>query len=220
MKFFVTAQPEVPERRRDEEGRDLAGAREQKRRLAAHDVEIALEREVEEAAPLGADDLALRHAQRHVRQHAQDAQVALFQRDLHRLHVEVIAEQHGQLVAPAPVHARPSAAELGVVDDVVVDERRRVDELDHGAVTHVAVTLVPEHVRAQEEQRGPDALAAALDEVVPDERDRRDAGPGPLDEDRLDVPELRLDRGERPEQPLAVLALFRRERRDEKAVLE
>jgi hypothetical protein len=54
----------------------------------------------------------------------------------HRLDVEVVAEQHRDVVAPPRVHGQPAAAQLGLVDDVVVHERGGVDELDDRGVEH------------------------------------------------------------------------------------
>ena len=70
-------------------------------------------------------------------------QVVLGERHGHRLRVEEVAEQDGDVVAPAAVHAAPAAAHGGLVDDVVVQQGRGVDELHHrgqqdGAVAAVA----------------------------------------------------------------------------------
>ena len=43
---------------------------------------------------------------------------------------EVVAQQDGRLVAPLGVDRRGVAADHGLVEDVVVDERGRVDHLD------------------------------------------------------------------------------------------
>ena len=205
---------------RHEERRDLASAREQKGRLAAHDVEVTLEREVEQSAPLGADDLAFGHAQRHVGKEAQNAQIALFQSDLHGFHVEEIAEEDSQLVSPSAIYAWPAAAQLGIVDDVVVDQRRRVDELDHRGVVHVALALVAEKVRPEQEERGPDSLAAALDEIVADERDRRNPRTRALLEACLHELQLALDRRESRKETPPVLPLFGGKGGDEQAVFQ
>ena len=46
--------------------------------------------------------------------------------------VEEVADEHRAAVAPERVRRRAAAAELGEVDDVVVEQRRRVQQLDGG----------------------------------------------------------------------------------------
>ena len=101
--------------------------------LRADDVEVVVDGEIGAAVLLGAEDLALDHLDRRVREEPQDLEVPLGQRHGHRVHVEVVADQHRQVVAPAVVDRRPAAADVGLVDDVVVDQRGRVDELHHRA---------------------------------------------------------------------------------------
>jgi hypothetical protein len=84
-------------------------------------------------------DLALDDAQGDVAEQADDVQTILAERQRHRLEVEEIAEQDGDVIAPARVHGVPSAPQIGVVDDVVVHQRRGVDELDHRRIQHRAV---------------------------------------------------------------------------------
>src|SRR4030095_4850935 len=81
---------------------------------------------------------------------------------------------------------RLSAAPLRVVDDVVVHERRRVNELDDGRIEDGQLAGVTRQPRGHQQYRRPDALAAAVLDVTPDFRDQIDL--------RLDVAvELRLD---------------------------
>ena len=60
--------------------------------------------------------------------------VVLRERQRHRLDVEEVAEQDRDVVAPLRVDGQAAAPQLGVVDDVVVHERRGVDELDDRGV--------------------------------------------------------------------------------------
>ena len=64
----------------------------------------------------------------------------------------------------------------------------------------------------------PGRIPAAVDEVLPDEGDRRDLGAGPAIELLLDLPELRLHERERPDEALPVGPLLFREIREEKAI--
>ena len=121
---------------------DLRAAAEQERGLPADDLEVLFFGDVDVAGLRELIQLTFDHPQRHVAEQPDDLQRILRQRHRHRLDVEVVAEQHGDVVAPARVHGKPAAPEIGAIDDVVVDERRGVDELDHRRVEDGAVPLI------------------------------------------------------------------------------
>src|SRR5262249_25367239 len=68
------------------------------------------------------------------------------------------------------VHGEAPAAQLGIVDDVVVDERGSVNELDDGRVEHGAIARVTGEARGEEQHRRAHALAAARLNVASDPR--------------------------------------------------
>ena len=111
------------------------------------------------------------------------------ERHRHRLDIEVVAEQHRDVVAPPRVHGQAAAPQLGVVDDVVVDEGRRVDELDDGGIEHGPVALVAAQARRHQEDGRADPLAAAGLDVLADGRDEGN---------------LRLDMGRTAIDPLEI----------------
>ena len=100
-------------------------------------------------------------------------EAVLGERQRHRLEVQEVAEQHRDVVAPPRVHGLAPAPQLRFVDDVVVDERRGVDELDHRRVQHGALAGVAGHPRRHQQHGRADALAAAVLDVVADRRDQR-----------------------------------------------
>ena len=122
--------------------------------------------------------LALDHLLGQADQQVEHAQVLLFQSHLEGLHVEPVAGQHAFLVAPGGVGRRPPAARVGAVDNVVVHQRRGVHHLHHRAQPDGALAGVAQRVRREQQQRGPNALAAALAQVFGDLRDGADAGGG------------------------------------------
>ena len=67
--------------------------------------------------------------------------------------------------------ASAAAAHLRVVDDVVVDQRRGVDELDDRRVQHRALALVAAEPRRHQQHGRADALAAARLDVFADARE-------------------------------------------------
>ena len=72
------------------------------------------------------------------------------------------------------VDGQAAAPQLGVVDDVVVDERRGVDELHDRRVQLGVFALVAAEARRHQQDCGAHALAAALLDVLPDLGDERD----------------------------------------------
>ena len=119
------------------------------------------------------------HPQRDVAEQADDLQRILGQRHPHRLDVEVVAEQDGDVVAPPGVHGQAATPEVRPVDDVVVHQRRGVDELHDRGVQHRAIAGVAAQAGGHQEDRRPHALAAALLDIAAHLRNQRDA--------RLDV---------------------------------
>ena len=122
--------------------------------------------------------LAFDHLLRQPDEQIEHAQVLLFERHLEGLHVKPVAGQHAFLVAPGGVGRRAAAARVGAVDDVVVDQRGGVHHLHHRAQADGAGAGVAEQVRGEQQQRRPDALAAALAQVFGNFGDGADAGGG------------------------------------------
>ena len=149
-------------------GADPHAGREKVGGLAPDDVDVVALPHGEIAVALDLEQLALDHPQRHVREQAQDAQVVLREGHRHRLRVEEVAEEHGDVVAPARVHGEPAAAQVRVVDDVVVNERGGMDELDDGRVEDRAVALVACQTGGHQQHGGTNPLAAARLDVLPD----------------------------------------------------
>ena len=87
-----------------EHAADLRAAAEQIRRLAADDLEVLVLGDVDDAVLGELIELALDHAQRDVAQQPHDIERVLRQRHRHRLDVEEVAGEHGDVVAPARVH--------------------------------------------------------------------------------------------------------------------
>src|SRR5712691_2917655 len=129
-------------RDRAEQAADLRATAEEIRRLPAHDVEVLILGDVGVAVLGELVELAFDHPQRDVAQQPDDLQLVVRQRQRHRLDVQVVAEKYGDVVAPARVHGEPAAAQVRVVDDVVVNERGGMDELDDGRVEDRAIALV------------------------------------------------------------------------------
>src|SRR5208282_1525573 len=98
-----------------------------------------------------------------------------------------IAGQHAHGVAPLRVGGGTAAADLGLVNEVIVDERRRVDDLNDGRELYRALALVAEELGREQQQRWTDSLAPAGAQVLADLRNRGNV------RDRI-APELFFDR--------------------------
>src|SRR5207248_5740598 len=83
-------------------------------------------------------------------------------------------EQDGDVVTPPRMDRQAAAPEIRIVDDVVVDQRRGVNELHHRRVQGAAVAAVARQARRHEQDGRPDALAAARADVLTDLRDEID----------------------------------------------
>ena len=106
------------------------------------------------------------------------------------------------------VGGRVAAPQLRLVDDVVVQQRRRVDHLDHGRQRVMIAARVAAGVRREQQQRRPQTLAAAADDVVGDLPDQHDVRRQALAEHAVDRGHVVADDGieevEGHEQPIAL----------------
>ena len=164
-------------------------------RLAVDDLEVLLDRQVRRAQALVGEELPLGHLERRVAEALDDLDLAVREGHLHRLGVDPVAQQHRQVVPPEVVERGLAAAQRGVVDDVVVDQRRRVDELDHRGVGDLLLALVPQEARGEQQQGRPHPLAAALGDVVARLVDERHVRVEVMAEDGLGGHELGRPRG-------------------------
>src|SRR3546814_14817929 len=79
---------------------------------------------------------------------------------------EEVADEHRGAVAPDDVRGLPPAAQVGTVDDVVVEQGRGVDELDRGGKLAVAAARIVEKLRRGERQHRPHPFAPAGDQLA------------------------------------------------------
>ena len=93
---------------------------------------------------------------------------------LERARIDEVADQHAGGVAEHRVRGAPAAPQAGLVDDVVVQQRRRVDELDHRRQLEALASREAERAGEQQHEQRPHPLAAGADDVVRDLVDQRD----------------------------------------------
>ncbi len=119
---------------------------------------------------------ALDHLLGEFDERVENAEIALLHRDFEGLHVEPVAGQHAFGISPLRVGRRTAAAGLGLVDDVVVNQRGSVNDLDDGAESNGTTSLIVQQLRGKQQQGRTDSLAAAGAQVLADLGDGPDVG--------------------------------------------
>ena len=123
---------------------------------------------------------------------------------------EVVAGRLRGAVAVLGPRGRAAAAQVGAVEQVVVDERRHVDELDRGAGGDGALAGALLRRRAEEDEHRPQALAAGRERLGADLADEPGMGADRALEPHLEQLEVgvepgrRADGGERAHSALLV----------------
>src|SRR5271166_5345057 len=109
--------------------------------------------------------LTFDHFLREINKRVEDVKIAFLYRDLERLHVKPVAGEHALCVAPLRIGGRTSASRLGFVNDVVVDQRCGMNDLDHGAKFDGSLAGVVHQLAGEQQQRGAQTFAAARAQV-------------------------------------------------------
>jgi hypothetical protein len=105
-----------------------------------------------------------------------DGQIVIIGHELEGLGVEKVADQDARCIAPDVVGRDLPAPGFGLVDHVVVQKRRRVDEFDYSRQGVTFLPPVTAQIGADQKQQRPEALTAAADEVLDDFGNQADLG--------------------------------------------
>jgi hypothetical protein len=97
-----------------------------------------------------------------------------------------IADQHAGLVAPDRVGRGEPAAQVALIHHVVMQERRRVDELDRRGEPVMARSVIAAEPRRGHGQHRPQALAARGDQMTRELRDQPDRALHAREDQRID----------------------------------
>ncbi len=127
---------------------------------------------------LDLEELALDHLLGERDEEVEDVEVAFFEGGREGLHVEPITGEDAFGIAPGGVGGGTAAADVGFVDDVVVDEGGGVEHFDDGAEADATGGAAAEGLCGEQEEHGADAFAAAGHEVGRDIGDHFDVGRG------------------------------------------
>lgn len=135
-------------------------------------------------------DLAFSDNRRGVGENLQDLQRAVLDHELERTAEQKISDQNAGFVAKDRVRRRLAAPEIRFIDDVVMQERGGVDELDTGGERDVALALVTAQSRGNQQQQRPYALATRRDDMPRKLRDQRHVALHIVDDDLVDLLEV------------------------------
>ena len=146
-------------------GADLRAGLEQPRGLAVNDVEVACLAGVRIACVHELQHFALGDGVGGIGHDVHDAHAVERDHHLKGARIQKIADQDAGGVAEHLVGRLAAAAQRGAVDDVVVQQRGGVNELDDGRRLDVLFAAVSAGARGQQHQKGAQALAAGINDV-------------------------------------------------------
>jgi hypothetical protein len=156
--------------------RSLQRRRQQGRGLALDHAPVHGEIVRLESGGLELEDLALTDEGRGLRHQQRELGAAAAGQQSEHARQHEVARHDGDHVAVAPEGRRRPAARLGVVDQVVVEQRGGVQHLDGERHPHGRFRIGRHQIGCEERERRPQALPTGADEVVADGLDEGDVG--------------------------------------------
>jgi hypothetical protein len=118
------------------------------------------------------DELPFDHVLREFDEHIEDSEIALGKSHLERLHVEPVAGKHAAVISPSRVGGGTPAARVGAINDIVVNQRRGVNQLDDRAQTYGALSAIARVARGEKKEGRAQALSATTQKIAGDFGDR------------------------------------------------
>jgi hypothetical protein len=165
---------------------DTRAGLEQLGRFAVDDLQIVGFGDIRVVAVHELQDFAFGDRIGRVGQHVEYADLAELHHHLKRARVQKIPNEHAGLVAEQCVGRFLAATQPGIVDDVVMEQRRRMNELHNGSCGDVGVALVARRLGRQQHRKRPEPLAAAMDDVMGDLVDESDVAAQALHDETVD----------------------------------
>ena len=98
-------------------------------------------------------------------QDIENFQLPLAERHAEGCHIEPIAHQDGDLISPLCIHRCAATTDAGVVDDIVMHQRCRVNHLNDRTQSRPDRSVVSAHLGAQQQDGGTDPFAAAVADI-------------------------------------------------------
>ncbi len=112
--------------------------------------------------------LALGHLGGRVRQGPQDIEIPFANHNRKRFGEEEITDQDRRFVAPDRVGRLLAPAQNGTIDNIVMQQGRGMDKLDHAGQPDVLSPAITSQARRKQQQHRPHPLAAAAENIFAD----------------------------------------------------
>src|SRR5262245_50753539 len=126
-----------------EHAADITTGTKQGRGLLANNLSVLGPRQTGVPNSQGFYHLPFGHRHGDVGDFLENLWIAVIDDERHRLSIEKITDQNGEGTTPAGVHRGVAATQMGMIDDIVVQERSCMHELDHRRQGEDALTRVP-----------------------------------------------------------------------------
>ena len=128
--------------------------------------------------------------------HLEHPQALARHHHLESARIEEVADQHAGRIAEHRIGGRLAAAQRGFIDDIVMQQGRRMDEFDHRCELEAIVASETEGVGKQQHQLRTHAFAAGMDDVSRDLVDHGDIGRQASRDDGINLKHLGGQLGE------------------------
>ncbi|HRF73371.1 MAG TPA: hypothetical protein PL117_11400 [Accumulibacter sp.] len=136
---------------------------------------------------------------RRIRQHPHDAHVVDRHHHLESTRIEEVSDQHTGRIAEHRVGGLAPAPQIGTINDIVMEQGGRVDELDHRSEFVMMRPTVSHGAGRQQDQSRAQPLAPALHDVLGHLADQDHLGMEALADHRVNGGHVR------PDQPVQLL---------------
>src|SRR3954468_6832918 len=133
--------------------------------FAEDQIEMLIERN-QLSELLDLQQLALDHLLGEFDEGVENPEVPLLHGDLESLHVQPVARQDALGISPLGIRGRTTTPGFRIVDDVIVNQGGRVNDLDDSAESNRATSLVLQQLGGKQQQSRTNSLAAARSQVL------------------------------------------------------
>ena len=105
-----------------------------------------------------------------------DALAAEFHDLTHGFGIEIVSDQDADLISPNFSSGLTAPTDIGIIDDIIMQERGGMDELHKAPELMVFATGITAEPGTEEQQQRPDTFAATVEDMCCDGVDEGDAG--------------------------------------------
>ena len=175
-------------------GADSASGGEQGRGLAFDDLQIVGDARFGPADGRKLAHLALGNRRGGIGEDPEHLQRPDIDHELERAAEQEIPDQYARLVSPEGVGGFRPPPQQALIDDIVVQQRGRMDELDAGRELDMLLPLVAAEARRRQCEHRTQPLAAGDDDVARQLGNQRDLVLHPFEDQRIDARHVRADK--------------------------